>query len=62
MQFAGIAKLQFGDDIAAVVWLRRSIERNRNHPPSHFALAAALGLQGMLEEAQAAAKAAPSIS
>ena len=57
MQFAGIAKLQCGDDIAAVVWLRRSIERNRNHPPSHFALAAALGLQGMLEEAQAAAKA-----
>ena len=57
MQFAGIAKLQCGDDSAAVVWLRRSIERNRNHPPSHFALAAALGLQGMLAEARAATKA-----
>lgn len=56
MQFAGTAKLQCGDDSAAVVWLRRSIERNRSHPPSHFALAAALGLQGMLEEAQAAAR------
>ena len=57
MQFAGIAKLQCGDDSAAVLWLRRGIERNRNHPPSHFALAAALGLQGMVEEAQAAARA-----
>jgi TolB-like protein/class 3 adenylate cyclase len=57
MRFAGMAKLQCGDDSAAVVWLRRSIERNRNHPLSHFALAAALALQGVLEEAQAAARA-----
>jgi TolB-like protein/class 3 adenylate cyclase/tetratricopeptide (TPR) repeat protein len=57
MRFAGMAKLQFGDDSGAVAWLRRSIERNRNHPLSHFALAAALGLQGALAEARAATKA-----
>jgi hypothetical protein len=44
-------------DTKAVDWLRRSIEANRNHPLSHFALAAALGLIGALDEARTAAKA-----
>jgi hypothetical protein len=37
--------------------LRRSIGANRNFPPTHFWLAAALGLLGALDEAQTAAKA-----
>ena len=40
----------------AVAWFRRSIEANRNFPSTHFALAAALGLIGALDEARAAAK------
>jgi hypothetical protein len=37
---------------------RRSIEANRNSPLTHFALAAALGLQqGSLDEARTAAAA-----
>jgi tetratricopeptide (TPR) repeat protein len=58
MYFVGAAKLQLGADAEAVAWLRRSIEANRNFPVSHFALAAALGLLGAIDEARAAAKAA----
>jgi predicted Zn-dependent protease len=57
MRFVGAAKLQLGEDTEAVAWLRRSIEANRNHPITHFVLAAALGLLGVLDEARAAAKA-----
>jgi tetratricopeptide (TPR) repeat protein len=53
----GLAKLQLGADAEAVAWLRRSIDANRNSPVTHFALAAALGLQGSLDEARAAATA-----
>jgi TolB-like protein/class 3 adenylate cyclase len=56
--FVGAAKLHLGTDAEAVAWLRRSIEANRNFPTSHFALAAALGLLGAIDEARAAAKAA----
>jgi TolB-like protein/class 3 adenylate cyclase/Tfp pilus assembly protein PilF len=55
--FVGIAKLQLGDDAEAVVWLRRSIEANRNFPLAHFHLAEALALLGQLKAARAAARA-----
>ncbi|MEH2560506.1 tetratricopeptide (TPR) repeat protein [Bradyrhizobium sp. AZCC 2289] len=55
--YVGFAKIQLGADAEAVDWLRRSIEANRNLPLAHFALAAALGLLGALDEARAAAKA-----
>jgi hypothetical protein len=57
MMFVGIAKLQVGADAEAVMWLRRSIDANRNMPYTHFNLAAALALQERVDEAQAAAQA-----
>ena len=57
MYFIGVAKLQLGADTEAAVWLRRSIEANRNFPPAHFWFAASLGLVGALDEARTAAKA-----
>jgi TolB-like protein/class 3 adenylate cyclase len=62
MRFAGVAKLQLGDDAEAAAWFRRSIESNRNQPLSHFVLAAALGLLGVLEDARAAVKAGLSLN
>jgi TolB-like protein/class 3 adenylate cyclase len=56
MMFVGIAKSQLGADAEAVVWLRRSIDANRNMPYTHFNLAAALALLGRLDEARAAAR------
>jgi TolB-like protein/class 3 adenylate cyclase/Flp pilus assembly protein TadD len=55
MQFLGVAKIHLGADTEAVAWLRRSVEANRNSPFTHFLLAAALGLQGSLDEARKAA-------
>jgi TolB-like protein/DNA-binding winged helix-turn-helix (wHTH) protein len=57
MHFMGAAKVHLAADAEAVGWLRRSIETNHNLPPAHFALAAALGLLGALDEARAAARA-----
>jgi TolB-like protein/Flp pilus assembly protein TadD len=57
MQFIGVAKIQLGADAEAAVWLRRSVEANRNSPFTHFLLAAALGLQGFVDEARTAAAA-----
>jgi tetratricopeptide (TPR) repeat protein len=57
MLFVGIAKAQLGADAAAVNWLRRSIEANRNFPLAHFHLAEALALLGQLDDARAAAQA-----
>ena len=54
MHFVGMAKIQIGADAEAGRWLRRSIEANRNSPLTHFFLAAALGLQGSLDEARTA--------
>ena len=48
---AGRAKLYLGEEEAAIAWLRRSIETNRNYPMSHFFLAAALARLGLLPEA-----------
>jgi TolB-like protein/Tfp pilus assembly protein PilF len=54
MIFAGLAKLQLGADEEAVARFRRSVELNRNHPRSHFCLAAALAHLGRLDEARSA--------
>jgi tetratricopeptide (TPR) repeat protein len=58
MNNAGISKLLLSDDTAAVSWLRRCIEVNRNYSLAHIHLAAALGLSGELDEAQAVARTA----
>ena len=55
--FVGLAKLWQGADAEAIVWLRRSLEANRNYPGAHFNLAAALALVGELDEARATAQA-----
>ncbi|KRQ94094.1 adenylate cyclase [Bradyrhizobium jicamae] len=57
LSVVGVAKLQLCADAEAADWLRRSIEANRNRAFGHFALSAALGLLGALDEARAAAKA-----
>jgi TolB-like protein/class 3 adenylate cyclase len=57
MLFAGIAQGQLGADAEAVLWLRASIEANRNFPLAHFHLAEALALLGELDEARVAAQA-----
>jgi TolB-like protein len=54
---AGHAKLQCSSDAEAAGLFLRSIEANRNFPPTHFFLAAALALLGSLDQASAAAKA-----
>ncbi|MCK1317375.1 winged helix-turn-helix domain-containing tetratricopeptide repeat protein [Bradyrhizobium sp. 23] len=56
MMFAGNAKSFLGAYAEAVVWLRRSIDTNRNMPFAHFNLAAALAQLGRSEEARVAAK------
>jgi len=55
--FAGQAKFWQGADAEALVWLRRSLEANRNYPFAHFALAAVLAQVGELDEARATVQA-----
>jgi tetratricopeptide (TPR) repeat protein len=55
--YVGLAKFWHGADAEALVWLRRSLEANRNYPNAHFHLAAVLALIGELDEARAAAQA-----
>jgi tetratricopeptide (TPR) repeat protein len=55
--FVGLAKFWQGTDAEAIVWLRRSLEANRNHPTGQFYLAAALAQLGELDEARATAQA-----
>ncbi|MGA8435844.1 MAG: tetratricopeptide repeat protein, partial [Methyloceanibacter sp.] len=57
LTLAGMAKFSMGKDEEAVAWLRRAIETNRNHPMTHFYLAAALAHLGRMNEAQAAGQA-----
>jgi len=54
----GAAKLNLDAAGEAVVWLRRSIEANRNNPLAQVWLAGALMRLGELDEAKAAARAA----
>ena len=56
-QFAGFAQLHLGHDEAAISWLRRGIEANRNYPLMHFTLGAALALRGSMDEARPAVQA-----
>ena len=49
----GLAKRQLNADAEAVVWLRRSLDANRNYSIAHFALAAGLARLGELDEARA---------
>jgi TolB-like protein/class 3 adenylate cyclase/Tfp pilus assembly protein PilF len=55
--FAGLAKMLLGREEEAVVWLRRSVDANRNYPSSRFILAAALARIGRLPEARSEARA-----
>jgi len=57
MLFVGLAKAQLGADAEAIVWLRRSLEANRNHPGAHFNLAAMLARLGELNQARVAVNA-----
>ncbi|OKO87963.1 adenylate cyclase, partial [Bradyrhizobium sp. NAS80.1] len=53
---AGVSKITIEDDAAAVAWLRRCVEANRNYSIGWFQLAAALALPGNVAEAQGAAR------
>jgi tetratricopeptide (TPR) repeat protein len=55
--FLAFVKLLENAEAEAVVWLRRSLEANRNNALAHFILAATLALLGKLDEARAAAHA-----
>jgi TolB-like protein/Flp pilus assembly protein TadD len=55
--FVGLARFWQGADAEAIVWLRRSLEANRNYPLAHFYLAAVLAHVGELDEARTTAKA-----
>jgi tetratricopeptide (TPR) repeat protein len=57
MIWVGVAKAQLGADAEAVVWMRRSLDANRNNSLAHFHLAAALARLGKLDEARAAVNA-----
>jgi TolB-like protein/class 3 adenylate cyclase len=52
----GVAKLMLGADAEAVVWLRKSLEANRNYPLVHFHLSAALVFLQEPDEARAAVR------
>ena len=57
MSIAGSAKLHLGSWEQAVAWFRRSIEANRNNPPAHLNLAAALAQLDRPDEARSAVRA-----
>jgi tetratricopeptide (TPR) repeat protein len=54
--YVGQAKFWQGANAEALVWLRRSLEANRNYPVGHFYLAAVLAHVGELDEARAIAQ------
>ncbi len=56
MSHLGGAKLQLGADAEALLWFRRCIDTNRNHPLANFFLGAALALLGEVEEGRSAVK------
>jgi TolB-like protein/class 3 adenylate cyclase len=57
MVWVGVAKVHLNADAEALVWLRRSLDANRNYPFAHFNLSAALARLGELDEARAAVQA-----
>ena len=56
LALVGIAKLVLNEDAEALVWMRRSVEANRNYPIAHFIIGGALALTGSLDQARGAAK------
>jgi TolB-like protein/Flp pilus assembly protein TadD len=52
----GLAKVQLGADAEAVVWMRRSLDANRNYSATHFDLAGLLARLGRLDEARASVR------
>ena len=57
MMYIGLANVYLKADAEAVIWLRRSIEANRNYALTHFYLAVPLAFLGKLDEALAATRA-----
>jgi TolB-like protein/Tfp pilus assembly protein PilF len=57
MAFMGFAKAQLGADAEALVWMRRSLDANRNASITHFELACTLARLGALDEARTVAQA-----
>jgi TolB-like protein/Flp pilus assembly protein TadD len=57
MLYVGLAKMQLGADAEAVLWLRRSLDANRNYSATHFDAAGALARLGRLDEARASVNA-----
>ena len=57
MLFVGLAKAQLGADAEAVIWMRRSLDANRNYSATHFDLAGALARVGRIAEARASVSA-----
>jgi TolB-like protein/Tfp pilus assembly protein PilF len=53
MLMVGLAKAQLGADAEAVIWMRRSLDANRNYSATHFDVAGALAQLGRLDEARA---------
>ena len=52
LMHVGLAKLHLGKYEQALVWLRRSLDENRNAPWAYFFAAAALALLGRVDEAR----------
>jgi TolB-like protein/Tfp pilus assembly protein PilF len=57
MVWVGVAKVHLDADADAVIWLRRSIDANRNYSFAHFLLAGALARLGEMDEARTAVQA-----
>jgi TolB-like protein/Tfp pilus assembly protein PilF len=55
--WVGVAKAHLNADDEAVLWLRRSLDANRNHSTAHFVLAAVLARLGEPDEARATVQA-----
>jgi tetratricopeptide (TPR) repeat protein len=53
MLVVGLAKAQLVADAEAVIWMRRSLDANRNYSATHFDVAAVLARVGRLDEARA---------
>src|SRR5262249_53980575 len=51
--YVGLPRAQLGADAEAAIWMRRSLDANRNYSATHFDLAAALARLGRLDEARA---------
>jgi TolB-like protein/Flp pilus assembly protein TadD len=52
MHFVGVAKAHLNADAEAIIWMRRSVELNRNYAVGHFHLAAALARLGQIDQAR----------